>query len=163
MTLETTQACAEHCASIEGGLFWTYSLNSKTCHVKNSAHNSRRGIMYTVSGNRACGLSTMGGTTDGHLGKPGRLVPIKVNVSQEEEDFPPHQCADSDNGTFCAVAPSPAPWLALDLGSRARVNRVEIRNTRNFENRLRDFEVRVTDSLPQSGAPTSDIVLIFPR
>jgi len=56
VTLETPQACAEHCASIEGGLFWTYSLNEKTCHVKNSAHNSRRGIMYTVSGNRACGL-----------------------------------------------------------------------------------------------------------
>merc|ERR1712198_526508 len=144
VTLETTQACAEHCASIEGGLFWTYSLNSKTCHVKNSAHNSRRGIMYTVSGNRACGLPNM--TTGG-----SQLVPVNVNVSQEENGFPPHQCADSDMETFCTVAPSPAPWLALDLGSRARVNRVEIRNTRNFENRLRDFEVRVTDSLPQSG------------
>jgi len=151
VTLETPQACAEHCASIEGGLFWTYSLNGKTCHVKNSAHNSRRGIMYTVSGNRACGLSTMGGTYNGHLGKPGRLVPIKVVVSQEENNFPPDQCADSDNSTFCAVAPSPAPWLALDLGSKARVDRVEIRNTRNFGNRLRDFEVRVTDSLPSSG------------
>ena len=107
--------------------------------------------MYTVSGNRACGLSTMGATQDGHLGKPRRLVPIKVVVSQEENDFPPEQCADSNLTTFCAVAPSPAPWLALDLGSKARVDRVEIRNTRNFGNRLRDFEVRVTDSLPPSG------------
>merc|ERR1712037_432050 len=150
-TLENPQACAEHCAATEGGLFWTFSLNSKTCHVKNSAHNSRRGIMYTVSGNRACGLCTMAGTHDGYLGKHGRLVPIKVVVSQEENGFPPLQCADSDNGTFCAVAPSPAPWLALDLGSKARVNRVEIRNTRNSGNRLRDFEIRVTDSLPVSG------------
>jgi hypothetical protein len=149
-TLENPQACAEHCASTEGGLFWTFSLNSKTCHVKNSTHNSRRGIMYTVSGNRACGLSTMGGTQNGYLTLPGRLVPIKVVVSQEENDFPPHQCADSDNSTFCGVAPSPAPWLALDLGSKARVDRVEIRN-RVGENRLRDFEIRVTDSLPPSG------------
>lgn len=150
-TLENPQACAEHCASTEGGLFWTFSINSKTCHVKNEAHNSRRGIMYTVSGNRACGLSTMGGTQDGQLGKSGTLVPVKVVVSQEENGFPPHQCADSNSSTFCAVAPSPAPWLALDLGSRARVDRVEIRNTRNYGNRLRDFEVRVTDSLPPSG------------
>ena len=44
------------------------------------------------------------------------------------------------------------PHLALDLGSNARVDRVEIRNTNNYGNRLRDFEVRVTDSLPVSGA-----------
>jgi len=105
----------------------------------------------TVSGNRACGLSTMGGTQGGQPGKPGRLVPSKVVVSQEENDFPPHQCADNSTSTFCAVAPSPAPWLALDLGSKARVDRVEIRNTKNKEQRLRDFEIRVTDSLPQSG------------
>merc|ERR1711934_1187749 len=151
-TLENPQACAEHCAATEGGLFWTFSLNSKTCHVKNSAHNSRRGITMTVSGNRACGLSTMGGTQGGQPGKPGRLVPSKVVVSQEVNDFPPHQYADDSTSTFCAVAPgSPAPWLALDLGSKARVDRVEIRNTNNYGNRLRDFEVRVTDSLPQSG------------
>jgi len=150
-TLENPQACAEHCASTEGGLFWTFSLNSKTCHVKNSAHDSRRGITMTVSGNRACGLSKMGGTQKGHLGKPARLVPVKVVVSQEENDFPPQQCADSNSSTFCAVAPSPAPWLALDFDSKARVDRVEIRNTRNYGNRLRDFEIRVTDSLPPSG------------
>ena len=29
VTLENSQACAEHCASIEGGLFWTFFIKTK--------------------------------------------------------------------------------------------------------------------------------------
>ena len=144
VTLESSQACAERCASIEGGLFWTFFNETKTCHVKNSTSPRRGGSWDTLSGNRECGLSnmTMGGT---------QLVPLQVVASQEDNGFPLNQCADSKTTTFCAVAASPAPWLALDFGSKVRVERVDIRATKSFAT-LKDFEVRVTDSLPSSGS-----------
>ena len=44
------------------------------------------------------------------------------------------------------------PWLALFFGSTVRVDKVEIWNRRDCcGDRLRNFEVRVTDSLPSSG------------
>ena len=153
VTLESPQACADRCASSEEGLFWTFGLNSKACQVKKSLQG-RRGIMYTVSGTRNCGLFNMSGRTD------GRLDHIKVVVSKEDNKSPPNQCADNNNATVCTVPASPAPWLALDLGSKHQVNRVEIRNTK-FGGRVRDFEVRVTDSLPPSG--THSISYTYPN
>jgi len=149
VTLESPQACADRCASSEEGLFWTFGLNSKACQVKKSLQG-RRGIMYTVSGTRNCGLFNMSGRNDGYFDESGRLDHIKVVASKEDNKSPPNQCADNNTATVCTVPASPAPWLALDLGSKQQVNRVEIRNTK-FGGRVRDFEVRVTDSLPPSG------------
>ena len=135
--LESYQACAEHSVSVDGGLFWTYSYTSKTCYVKNS-DSGRRTHEHVVSGTQACGLH--------------QLVPLGVAVSQQRDDFPPHRCVDSNPLTFCVVTEAPFPWLAIYLGSKARVDRVEIWNRRDCCGfRLRNFEVRVTDSLPSSG------------
>ena len=132
------QACAEHCVSIEGGLFWTYSHTNQYCHVK-SSDAWRTPLGHAVSGNRACGLTN-------------QLTPLGVAVSQRQSDSPTNPCADSNPSTFCVVAKSPFPWLALYFGSKARVERVEIWNRRDCcGHRLRNFEVRVTDSLPSSG------------
>ena len=74
-------------------------------------------------------------------------------VSQQRDDFPPHQCADSNTTTICVVPEAPAPWLALDLGRGAHVERVEISSREDCcGESLRNFQVRVTGSLPPSGA-----------
>ena len=154
VTLENSQACAERCASIVGGLFWTFFARTKTCHVINSTSPGRGGRYDTLSGNRACGLSKM--TMEG-----APLVPLRAVASQEEKDFPPRQCADGNRGKeykraqFCVVPASPAPWIALDFGSKVRVDRVDISvpGANHIESQtgirssktLRDYEVRVTD------------------
>ena len=139
LALTSPQACAERCAS-KGGLYWSYNPNSKNCFVKNS-DSGRRYYQRFVSGTRACGLNS----------RPARaqLSPVGVIVSKEREGFPPHQCIDSSPSSICIALASPAPWLALYLGSKARVDKVEIRNRRHYHGeRLRNIEVRVTDSLP---------------
>ena len=66
---------------------------------------------------------------------------------------PPHQCADSNTTTICVVPKAPAPWLALDLGRGAHVERVEISSREDCcGERLSNFQVRVTETLPPSGA-----------
>ena len=136
--LESPQACAEHCVSVEGALFWTFSFATKNCYLK-SSDAGRRSLGQVVSGNRACGLV--------------QLVPLGVAVSQQHSNnYPAHQCVDSNPSTYCIVGKAPFPWLAIYLGSKARVDRVEIWNRRDCcGHRLRNFEVRVTDSLPSSG------------
>ena len=141
--MESLQACAEHCVSVEGGLFWTYSSSTKDCWVKSSDSGRRTQVGYQggilVSGNRACG----------HV---KQFVPLGVAVSEQKDDHPPHQRVNSDPITSCVVAEAPFPWLAIYLGSKARVHRVEIWNRRDCcGDRLRNFEVRVTDSLPSTG------------
>ena len=136
--MESSQACAEHCVSVEGGLFWTYDFTTNDCYVK-SSDSGRHTQERFVSGTRACGLQH-------------QLVPHGVAVSKGREDYPPHRCADSKPFIFCIVPGAPFPWLALYLGSRARVDRVEIWNRRDCCGfKLRNLEVRVTDSLPSSG------------
>ena len=136
--LESQQACAEHCVSVEGALFWTFSFATKNCSVQ-SSDAGRSSLGQVVSGNRACGLV--------------QLVPLGVAVSQQHHDnYPAHQCVDSNPSTYCIVGKAPFPWLAIYLGSKARVDRVEIWNRRDCcGHRLRNFEVRVADSLPSSG------------
>ena len=138
--LESRQACAEHCASIDGGLFWTFSHDTKNCYVK-SSDSGRKTETGIVSGNLACGVVHP-------------LDPLGVAVSQRNDEHPPHQCVNSNPFDFCVVDHAPFPWLAIHFGSKVRVDRVEIRNRRDCcpQKRLRNFEVRVTDSLPSSGA-----------
>jgi len=146
VTSENAQACADHCASIEEGLFWTWQ--NKTCTVRNSTP-SRGGAWHTFSGNRQCGIFPMRGWPFGET--VGKLYPQAVTIgSQRPVNSPPEQCADNRTDTVCTVAASPAPWLALDFGSRTQVNRVDLRMTKDWGNRLWDFEVRVTDTLPTS-------------
>ena len=140
--LESPQACVERCVSVEGGLFWTYDFTNNYCYVK-SSDSGRHTQEGFVSGTQACGLEHP-------------LIPLGVAVSQqwrERDKYPAHQCADSNPLTFCVVAEAPFPWLAIYLGSKARVDKVEIWNRRDVccGSRLRNFEVRVTDSLPSSG------------
>ena len=136
--LESQQDCAEHCVSVEGALFWTYSFSTSFCSVQ-SSDAGRRSLGQVVSGNRACGLAQ-------------QLVPQGAAVSQQFHDnYPAHKCADSNPLTSCVVGKAPFPWLAIYLGSKARVDRVEIWNKKDDGHKLRNFEVRVTDSLPSSG------------
>ena len=144
--LESQQDCAEHCVSVEGALFWTYSFSTSFCSVQ-SSDAGRRSLGQVVSGNRACGLAQ-------------QLVPQGAAVSQQFHDnYPAHKCADSnpfptlaDPNPFCIVSAARFPWLAIYLGSKARVDRVEIWNKEEDEgHKLRNFEVRVTDSLPSTG------------
>ena len=155
VALANPQACAEHCVSVEGGLFWTYSHKSKNCFVKSSDSGRRyEGTWedegHVVSGTRACGLSDRTTST--------QLSPAEAVVSQQRDDFAPDQCSDSSNTTICVVPEAPAPWLALDLGSRAHVDKVEMSSRGDCcGERLSNFEVRVTDSLPPSG----DLLMFF--
>merc|ERR1712210_371880 len=141
---ENAQDCAEHCAKNEEGLYWTF--HNRTCTLRKSIP-SRGGAWNTISGNRQCGLLTMRGWPFGET--VGKLTPKAVTIgSQATENSSPDGCADNNHETKCTVAASPAPWLALDFGSRTQVNRVDIRFSKGA--RLWDFEVRVTDSLPTS-------------
>ena len=150
LALANPQACAERCVSVEGGLFWTYSHKSKNCFVKNSDSGRRYEGTWEdegdlVSGTRACGLSKRRTSR--------QLSPAGTVVSQQRDDFPPHQCADSNTTTICVVPEAPAPWLALDLGRGAHVERVEISSREDCcGERLSNFQVRVTETLPPSGA-----------
>ena len=84
----------------------------------------------------------------------GCIKPVGTFVSQQTDVFPPHQCADSNTTTICVVPEARAPWLALDLGRGAHVERVEISSREDCcGESLRNFQVRVTGSLPPSGAP----------
>ena len=75
-------------------------------------------------------------------------------VSHKMKENPPQQCGDSDPSTYCVVDKVPYPWLALVLASKAQVNRVEIKFRDNCcGEKLRNIEVRVTDTLPTSGFP----------
>ena len=83
----------------------------------------------------------------------GCIKPVGTFVSQQTDVFPPHQCADSNTTTICVVPEARAPWLALDLGRGAHVERVEISSREDCcGERLSNFQVRVTGSLPPSGA-----------
>ena len=151
VTSENAQACADHCASIEDGLFWTFQ--NKTCTVRNSTP-SRGGAWHTISGNRQCGTFPMRGWPFGKTSfalRPGQLNPQAVTIGSQRPVSSPEQCADNSHDTVCTVEASPAPWLALDFGSRTQVNRVDLRMTKDWGRRLWDFEVRVTDTLPTSG------------
>ena len=137
--MESQQAWAEHCVSVEGGLFWTYSFTTKNCYVKSSDSTRKPHTGKIVSGTRACGLVH-------------RLLPLGVAVSQRNDEHPPHQCVNSNTSNFCVVYQTLFPWLAIHFGSKVRVDKVEIRNRRDCcGKRLRNFEVRVTDSLPSTG------------
>jgi len=143
---ENAQACADHCASLEEGLFWTW--RNKTCTMRNFIP-SRGGAWDTMSGNRECGLLHMRGWPFEKT--VGTLVPQAVTIgSQRPVNSSPEQCGDFNHTTSCTVAASPAPWLALDFGKPTQVNRVDLLNTKNWGGRLWDFEVRVTDTLPTS-------------
>ena len=52
---ETSEACADLCASTAGGLFWTW-VEGSGCWVKNS-DSGRRHLSGAVSGNKQCGTS----------------------------------------------------------------------------------------------------------
>ena len=53
---ETSQACAELCASTARGLFWTWNSENGQCFVKNS-DSGRLHHSGAVSGNKQCGTS----------------------------------------------------------------------------------------------------------
>ena len=116
VTVGNMQDCADLCAQMKEGLFWTFK--NKTCTLRNSIEG-RGGHGDTTSGNRECGLFPMRGW-DGSI---RTLQPEAVTVgSQRTVNSSADQCADGNTGTFCTVAASPAPWLALDFGKRTQVN-----------------------------------------
>ena len=158
-TQESQQTCAEHCASTEGGRYWTYNKNNKECWIK-TKDSDRRYHADVISGSRACGLS--------NRKISARLASVAVVASKPKADHPPKLCADRDPSTICVVESSPMPWLAIYLGSRARVDKVEIRNivagTRNGNDRQATKwanKVWVADSLPSSGAHIVNILIFF--
>ena len=52
--LESTQACADFCASTSNGRFWTWSPDDNNCYVK-SSNSKRKEKLGVVSGNKECG------------------------------------------------------------------------------------------------------------
>merc|ERR1712130_802515 len=58
--VETSQACADFCASTPGGLFWTFDTKTKRCYVK-SSDSGRKTRQDRISGNRKCGGGGDGG------------------------------------------------------------------------------------------------------
>ena len=146
---ENSQACAKHCAAREdeGARYWTYNKDNKECWIKTS-DSDRRWLDHVISGSRACGLSKRTISA--------KLTSVAVVVSKPNADHPPKLCADGDPSTICVVESSPAPWLALYLGSRARVDKVEIRHMLTGVSERNGVtpwinKVWVADYLPSSG------------
>ena len=132
----------------EGGLFWTYNREDKKCWIKTS-DSDRRHLAEAISGSRACGLS--------NRTISAKLTSVAVVVSHQNENHPPALCADGNKSTICVVESSSAPWLALYLGSKARVDKVEIRHPLTGVSNRNGVtpwinKVLVADSLPSSGA-----------
>ena len=158
-TQESPQDCAEHCVATQGALFWVYNRANKECWLKTS-DSDRRYHTDVVSGNRACGLS--------NRTISARLTSVAVAVSERNENFPPRKCANGDPSTICVVESSPAPWLAIYLGSRVKVNKVEIkrrvagtRNRDGGQDKPWINKVWITDSLPSSGAHILNISILL--
>ena len=53
--VENEMACAQLSASTDGGLFWTFLPDSKSCYVK-SSDAGKEAYQNRVSGNKYCGL-----------------------------------------------------------------------------------------------------------
>ena len=132
----SAQACAEHSLS-KGGSHWTYQYSTHFCWVKSS--DSKAKILNgVISGTQACAFP--------------QLAPLGVVASHRLNDSPPQLCADSNSTTFCVVEKARFPWIALHLGLKVRISRVEIRNRADCcGDKLRNIEVRVTDTLPNTG------------
>ena len=83
---------------------------------------SRGGASHTISGNRECGLLRMRGSPFGET--VGTILPEAVTIgSQRPVNSSPDECADGNLTTSCTVAASTAPWLALDFGKPAQVDK----------------------------------------
>ena len=134
--MTSAQACAEFSLS-KGAPFWTYQYIYQRCFVKSS--DSKATLLNgVISGTQACAFP--------------QLAPFGVVASQRLEQNPPKYCADSVSATFCGTKKSRYPWIALYLGLRARISRVEIKNRAECcGDKLRNIEVRVTDTLPTKG------------
>ena len=132
----SAQACAELSLS-KGVPFWTYQYSYQRCFVKSS--DSKATILKgVISGTQACAFP--------------QLAPLGVVASQRLNDSPPQLCADSNSTTFCVVEKARFPWIALYLGLKVRISRVEIRNRADCcGDKFRNIEVRVTDTLPNTG------------
>ena len=99
-----------------------------------------------------------------------KLVPVAATLSSTLEDhswngpgsFGASNCIDGNRGgpevvdnvaKFCVTNGEPAPWLAIDYGNSATVQRVEI-FTRNgcCGETTRNVDVRISDQVPVSGS-----------
>merc|ERR1719239_1009383 len=91
------------------------------------------------------------------------LNPVTATMSSTFQDFEATLCIDGDTESndsgltdgrpqICHSNGEPAPWVAIDYGTRVTVQRVEIFNRKNCcGDRTRNVEVRVSDQLPTSG------------
>ena len=132
----SAQACAEHSLSI-GGSHWTYDYSNANCWVKSSDSLATTNT-DAISGTAACAFP--------------QLAPLGVATSRRLEENPPELCADSNSTTFCVAGKAKYSWVALHLGLKARISRVEIRNRADCcGDKLRNIEVRVTNTLPTKG------------
>ena len=134
--MTSAQACAERSLS-KGGSHWTYVYSNANCWVK-SSDSLKTTNTDVISGTAACAFP--------------QLAPLGVVTSRRLDDNPPELCADSNSTTFCVVGKAQYPWIALHLGLKARISRVEIKNREDCcEDNLRDVEIRVTNTLPTTG------------
>ena len=113
------QACADHCATFEDCLFWTFKDKDKICTLRNSTPG-RGGVYHHTSGNRECGLFPMRGGYETVSKLP--LKAVTTGSQRTVDSRPPELCADDNRETYCTVAASPASWLALDLGKVTQVD-----------------------------------------
>ena len=83
-----------------------------------------------------------------------------VLSSQLNKAFQANKCIDgiygknsNDKKNICHSKSEMAPWLALDFGRQVSVGRVVLHN-RGYccGDRLRNVDVRVSDTLPQTGS-----------
>jgi len=104
-------------------------------------------------------------------GSGDKLEPVAATLSSTYDEHPSWNnfgsfgaahCIDGNRGgpeivdnvaLFCHTKSEPAPWLAIDYGTRVTVQRVEI-FTRNgcCGERTRNVDVRIADELPTSGS-----------
>ena len=76
-------------------------------------------------------------------------------TATQSSDWPGHaggKCIDRNAGTMCATKADKHAWIAVDYGTRAIVERVELINRENCcWSRTRKVDVRISDQLPTTG------------
>ena len=84
-----------------------------------------------------------------------QLKAVRAVLSSEySKSFQASKCIDEIDGkNMCISKSEMAPWLALDFGRQVSVGRVVLHNRGDCcGDRLRNVDVRVSDTLPQTGS-----------
>ena len=80
------------------------------------------------------------------------MPPVASTLSSQFGNYGPQLCTDSNPSTICCTQNDLAPWIALEFATQVMVTKVQLLNRNVAGDRLENVEVRLTNSVPGSGA-----------